>query len=71
MNSNFVLEAEPRAYSGSGVIRVTPEAYAVLTSLCARTMIPMNKIASRAILYAAEHLEIRMRTEDENGGETP
>lgn len=65
----FVLTV-PRYKQADGrpKIHVSQEAYAVLTEICARTAIPMSKVASQAILYAAQHLEIRQedrREEDE------
>jgi len=46
------------AQNGMCHVRVTPEAYAVLSSICVRTAQPLSKIATMAILFAAEHLDI-------------
>ena len=46
------------AQNGMCHIRVSPEAYAVLSSICVRTAQPLSKIATMAILFAAEHLEV-------------
>ena len=66
--ADFILEV-PRYKQAENrpIIRITPEAYAVLTEICAKTAIPMSKVASQAVLYAAQHLQIkRIGEEDEN-----
>ena len=50
-------------------IRISQEAYAVLSQMCAKTAIPMSQVASKAILFAAQHLQIKQISEgDENDG---
>lgn len=57
----FVVETpRHRQNSQNGMchIRVSPEAYAVLSSICVRTAQPLSKIATMAIMFAAERLEV-------------
>ena len=62
----FVLEVPRYKQADSQPkIRITQEAYAVLTNLCAKTAIPMSQIASKAVLFAAQHLEVREKEEEE------
>lgn len=61
----FVLTVPRYTQSDRPKIHISQEAYAVLTEMCARTAIPMSKVASAAILYAAQHLAIQTVGEED------
>ena len=48
-------------------IRISQEAYAVLTQMCAKTAIPMSQVASKAVLFAAQYLTVKETEEEEHG----
>ena len=64
---DFILEV-PRYKQADNQpkIRISPEAYAVLAQMCAKTAIPMSKVASQAVLFAAQHLQIKQIGEEED-----
>ena len=65
--SSFVLEIPRYRQSDSQPkIRITQEAYAVLTQVCAKTAIPMSQVASKAILYAVQHLEVKVKEDEDD-----
>lgn len=56
----FILEVPQYKQSdGSPKIRISKEAYTVLTQMCAKTAMPMSKVASQAVLFAAQYLTSR------------
>lgn len=58
-NKKFILEAERVAVITSEIIRINKEAAETIKELQIKTGLSASKIASQAILYAAENLEIK------------
>jgi len=63
--ADFILEIPRyRQTDDRPKIRINQEAYAVLTQICAKTAIPMSQVASKAILFAAQHLKVKEKEAD-------
>ncbi|MGN0472245.1 MAG: hypothetical protein ACI4F8_05315 [Lachnospiraceae bacterium] len=55
----FVLPAhKKRTAAGKELVRLTPEAYGMLLEMTNESTLPMRRIASAAIAFAYEHLEL-------------
>lgn len=66
-DGKFHLPGRKKDYSDkSQPVRLTTEAYNVLIEMYNDSQLPMSQIASKAILYAAEHI-IYDREDQENG----
>jgi len=65
--AQFILEV-PRYKQADAQpkVRVSQEAYAVLSQMCAKTAIPMSQVASKAILFAAQYLQVKEIGEEED-----
>ena len=66
----FILEIPRYKQSGADIkLRINEESYAALANVCARTAIPMSQVASKAILYAIQNMEIKPTDRNEKESE--
>lgn len=56
---------EPQYRNTRTIIRVTPEAYNRIEDVSAQTGLSLAFIASQMILFASEHMEIKVGNSDE------
>ena len=64
MNDKLIIRQKRDTYQAAVVVKVSPEAFALVEDLCHRTGRSRTDIASRLIEWAAERVEVRSDDEE-------
>ena len=64
MNDKLIIRQKRDTYQAAVVVKVSPEAFAMVEDLCRRTGRSRTDIASRLIEWASERVEVRSDDED-------